>query len=90
MQGSPGAGPQPRLAAGLAGQQDLRRGAAKAMRQHPAQPGMRGRIAMSQGTAGQAVAAGPLLRVQQGAGMVEGAAVQSEIKVPDLHGHILA
>jgi hypothetical protein len=51
---------------------------------------MRGRIAMPQGAAGQAVAACPLLRVQQGAGTVEGAAVESEIKVPDLHGDILA
>ena len=90
MQGPTGSGPEAGLAAWIPGQKDLRWWAVQAMPQHPAQPSMRGRIAMPQGAAGQAVAACPLLRVQQGAGMVEGAAVESEIKVPDLHGDILA
>ena len=90
MQRPARARPQPGLAAGIAAQKDLRRRTVQAMRQYPAQACMRGRIAMAQGATGQAVAACPLLRVQQSAGTVEGAAVESEIKVPDLHGDILA
>ena len=90
MQGPTRSRPEAGLAAWIPGQKDLRWWAVQAMPQHPAQPCMRGRIAMPQGAAGQVVAACPLMWVQQGAGAVEGAAVESEIKVPDLHGDILA